>query len=41
MTSKLYIITRRDLSAGAQCAQACHALSTFAREHPEAHKSWH
>lgn len=38
---KLYIIVRGDLPAGAQCAQACHAISTFAAEHPEVHLSWH
>lgn len=39
--SKLYVVTRGDLSAGAQCAQSCHALSAFAHFEPEVHRSWH
>lgn len=41
MNNKLYIVTRQDLPAGAQCAQACHGISTFAVEHPEEHSAWH
>lgn len=38
---RLYIIVRADLSPGAQCAQACHALSAFAETHRRQHKEWH
>lgn len=38
---KLYIVTRNDLPPGAQCAQACHGLSSFVAEHPELYKAWH
>ena len=31
---KLYIIVRRDLAPGAQCAQSCHAMHAFVNEHP-------
>ncbi len=38
---KLYIVVRRDLAPGAQCAQACHAMSAFADAFPDAHRQWH
>lgn len=38
---KLYIIVRGDLPAGAQCAQACHALRSFVDEHPALDAAWH
>lgn len=38
---KLYVITRADLSAGARCAQSCHALRLFAEEHPDADREWY
>lgn len=37
---KLYLITRRDLSPGAQLAQTCHALTEFALEFPNTFKEW-
>ncbi len=38
---KLYIVVRRDLKPGAQCAQSCHALSAFACAYPDLHRDWH
>lgn len=38
---KLYVIVRGDLPAGAQCAQACHALRAFVGEHPATDAAWH
>lgn len=38
---KLYVVVRGDLPAGAQCAQACHALRAFVGEHPELDAAWH
>lgn len=38
---KLYIVVRRDLPAGDQAAQCCHALRTFAARHPELDRQWH
>lgn len=37
---KLYVIVRADLPAGAQLAQACHALAGFALAHDEAFRAW-
>lgn len=37
----MYIITRRDLSAGAQAAQATHAALAFSQEHPTITGNWH
>lgn len=37
---RLYIVVRADLDPGAQLAQACHAVSTFAVDYPEAHAEW-
>jgi peptidyl-tRNA hydrolase len=38
---RLYIVVRDDLDAGAQIAQACHALRLFHEEHPEVDASWY
>ncbi len=38
--NRLYVITRSDLSAGAQIAQTGHAVAAFAAAHPEAFKAW-
>lgn len=37
---KLYVITRRDLSPGAQAVQSCHVLVRFAYEHPRLGQRW-
>lgn len=37
---KLYVVTRRDLSGGAQAVQSCHAALQFAAEHPELTGQW-
>lgn len=37
---KLYIVVRSDLPAGAQCAQACHALRAFVAAHPTIDREW-
>lgn len=39
-TSKLYVIVRRNMSAGYQAAQACHALRQFVFEHPVTDSEW-
>jgi hypothetical protein len=38
--NKLYVITRSDLSPGAQIAQTGHAVAAFAAEHPESFQAW-
>lgn len=38
---KLYLITRKDLSAGYQAVQSGHALVEFTMEHPEIADEWH
>lgn len=38
--TKLYLITRRDLTAGEQLAQTNHALAQFAYEHPQKFREW-
>jgi len=38
---KLYLVTRADLSPGAQAVQAAHALQQFNVEHPEVARAWH
>jgi len=38
---RLYIVVRRDLPAGAQASQCCHALRAFAEAHPELDQQWH
>ena len=40
MNSSLYILVRNDLPTGLQMAQACHAMSVFAHEHPAIYKEW-
>lgn len=40
-TLKIYIIVRSNLPPGAQAAQACHALMSFASEHPVTANFWH
>ena len=37
---KLFLVVRRDLSAGQQAVQAAHALRQFAAEHPEVDQEW-
>jgi peptidyl-tRNA hydrolase PTH2 len=37
---RLYVVVRADLEPGAQLAQACHAVSTFAVDYPVAHEEW-
>lgn len=37
---RLYVVTRSDLKPGAQLAQSCHAVASFAVAHPEAHRAW-
>jgi hypothetical protein len=39
--TKLYIIVRADLPAGAQCAQSCHALRAFIDAYPALDQAWH
>lgn len=38
---KLYVVTRRDLSPGAQAVQGMHALVEFQFEHPDKAREWH
>lgn len=38
---KLYLVTRRDLPAGAQAAQLCHAMRAFTAEHPAVDQEWY
>lgn len=38
---KLYVVTRRDLSPGAQAVQGMHALVEFKFEYPEHASAWH
>jgi peptidyl-tRNA hydrolase len=38
---RLYIVVRSDLPAGAQLAQACHALGAFEAEHRDLYRAWH
>lgn len=38
---KLYIVTRRDLSPGAQAVQGMHALREFVQAHPELDSEWY
>ena len=41
MHSKLYIVSRSDLSPGLVVAQSCHALRAFTAEHPEVDQKWY
>ena len=38
--NRLIIISRKDLSPGAQNAQSLHAISQFALDHPAVFKAW-
>jgi hypothetical protein len=38
---RLYIVVRRDLPAGVQASQCCHAEREFAHHHPELDRQWH
>lgn len=38
--SKLFLITRRDLSPAQQAVQAAHAMRQFAHEHPQLDQEW-
>jgi len=38
---KLYVVTRRDLSPGAQAVQGMHALVEFKFENPDQAREWH
>lgn len=38
---KLYIVTRADLPAGLQAAQAAHAAFEFSLRHPDVMRRWH
>ena len=38
--SKLFVVTRRDISPGYQAVQAAHAAIEFQHEHPEIAKVW-
>lgn len=37
---QLFVVTRRDLSPGAQAAQCLHAFRQFVEEHPTVERSW-
>jgi hypothetical protein len=37
---RVYVLVRADLAPGAQLAQACHALSTFAHQYRALHEAW-
>jgi peptidyl-tRNA hydrolase len=39
--SKLFLITRADLSDGQQAVQAAHAMREFAEHHPEVERTWY
>jgi len=41
MTQKLYIVTRSDLSPGAQAVQGMHALVEFVMRNPEKARLWY
>jgi peptidyl-tRNA hydrolase len=36
----LYIIVRKDISAGLQLSQACHSAFHFSQQHPEITSQW-
>lgn len=38
---RLYVISRADISLGLQAAQAAHAVSQFALDHPDIARQWH
>ncbi len=37
---RLYVVVRADLDPGAQLAQSCHALSSFAHQYRAQHDAW-
>jgi hypothetical protein len=37
---RLYLVTRRDLSPGAQAVQSCHVLRLFVEEHTRLERGW-
>lgn len=37
---KLYLVTRRDISAGYQAVQSCHAMRQFTADHPDIDLEW-
>jgi hypothetical protein len=39
--TKLFIVTRSDISPGLQAAQSVHAALSFAFEHPDDGRQWH
>lgn len=41
MHPKLYVLTRADLSPGAQATQSAHAAFQFAIEHPQLTEEWY
>ena len=40
MGDKLFLVTRRDISAGYQAVQSCHAIRQFTNDHPEIDCEW-
>lgn len=40
MGDKLFLVTRRDISAGYQAVQSCHAIRQFTNDHPEIDGEW-
>ena len=40
MSSKLYLVTRRDLRHGSQAAQLVHGMATFSSDYPETFRNW-
>ena len=40
MTDKLYVVTRQDLSPGAQAVQSMHAARQYGHDHPEIESEW-
>jgi hypothetical protein len=41
MASKLFLVTRADLGAGAQAVQSAHAFREFAERHREIERDWY
>ncbi len=37
---RCYVLVRADLAPGAQLAQSCHALSSFAHQYRAQHEAW-
>ncbi len=40
MGDKLFLVTRRDIAAGYQAVQSCHAMRQFTADHPEIDNEW-